>query len=211
MAFEPYKAKNVDLILGDEATGTNFKCQLRSVTLTPDTNIERIKTLCPSGQFASVSDPEWSLELGYLYGRDSADATLALSRYLLENAGTIQPFTFRPWSGDDTEGYEGSVTIIPGPIGGEEGSFSEQSVSLPIEGQPTPLIPNPSQPTATGAVAGTPGTYTPSGASAPANLAATSTVTASPTTAWTTGQYVVLGDTSHAHWNATAWVTGNAP
>lgn len=66
-------------------------------------------------------------------------------------------------------------------------------------------------PPATGATAGTPGTFTPSGAVAPANLAAMTGKTANPATAWTTGQYVVLGDNSHAHWNATAWVAGNAP
>lgn len=65
--------------------------------------------------------------------------------------------------------------------------------------------------TATGATAGTPGTFTPNGATPPANLAAMSGKTASPTTAWTTGQHVVLGDNSHAYWNGTAWTTGNAP
>jgi len=64
---------------------------------------------------------------------------------------------------------------------------------------------------ATGATAGTPGTFTPTGATAPANLAALAGVTASPATAWTTGQHVILGDASHAYWNATAWTAGNAP
>ena len=208
MAFEPYKAKNVDLILGDEASGPNFKCQLRSVQLTPDTDIERIKTLCPSGQYASVSDPEWSLELGYLYGRDTVDAQNALSRFLLDNSGQLMDFVYRPWSGDDQEGYQGQVTIVPGPIGGEEGSFSEQSVSLPVEGQPQPL----SGPiTATGATAGTPGTFTPSGAAAPANLAAMSSIVASPTTAWATGEYVATADSLHCHWDSSAWASGDAP
>jgi len=64
---------------------------------------------------------------------------------------------------------------------------------------------------ATGATGVTsPGTFTPPGAMAPANLAAMSSVTASPATAWTTGQYVTLGDGSTAHWNGTAWVAGIA-
>ncbi|MFI5863562.1 hypothetical protein [Streptomyces sp. NPDC051546] len=64
---------------------------------------------------------------------------------------------------------------------------------------------------ATGAVAGNPGSFTPSGATAPANLAALSSVVASPTTAWTTGQRVILGDASLAHWSGTAWVAGAKP
>ena len=63
---------------------------------------------------------------------------------------------------------------------------------------------------ASGATAGTPGTFTPAGAEAPADLAALSDVTASPTTAWTTGQHVVLGDGSQAHWDGSAWAAGAA-
>ena len=35
-------------------------------------------------------------------------------------------------------------------------------------------------------------------------------ITASPATAWTTGQHVLLGDASKAFWNATAWTAGQA-
>ena len=134
MAFAPLKMKNVDLILGDEATGTNFKCQLRSVTLTPDTNITRIKTLCPEGQFANVDDPEWTLNLGYLYGTDAEAAASALGEYLRVNAGDQVDFFFAPNAGGP--GYSGVVTLVPGALGGEQGGFSEQSVALPVEGQP---------------------------------------------------------------------------
>lgn len=62
--------------------------------------------------------------------------------------------------------------------------------------------------TAVGAVAGIPGHYTPTGAANPANLAALSGVTASPTTAWTTGQYVNTADGLKANWTSTAWALG---
>lgn len=64
---------------------------------------------------------------------------------------------------------------------------------------------------ATGAAAGTPGTFTPEGAEAPADLGALAAVTADPTTAWTEGQHVVLGDSSEAYWDGSAWVAGQAP
>lgn len=63
---------------------------------------------------------------------------------------------------------------------------------------------------ATGATAGTPGSYTPSGADLPIDLAALAGVTASPATAWTTGQYVELDDGSKAHWTSSAWAAGIA-
>lgn len=134
--FEPIYMKNVDIILGSEALGTNFACQARSVLLNPETNITRIETLCENGQFADVDDPVWTLTIGYLYGRDTvpADAQKALAAYLLANKGTKVPFFFAPKAGG--AGYTGTVTLVAGPIGGEKGSFSEQSVDLPVDGQP---------------------------------------------------------------------------
>ena len=64
---------------------------------------------------------------------------------------------------------------------------------------------------ATGAAPGTgAGTYTPAGATPPVNLAALTGVVANPATAWTTGQRIVLGDGSLAHWTGTAWAAGAA-
>jgi hypothetical protein len=58
---------------------------------------------------------------------------------------------------------------------------------------------------ATSATAGIPGHYNPTGAANAATLAALSTVTAVPTTAWTTGQYINVGDGTKAHWTGSAW------
>jgi hypothetical protein len=63
---------------------------------------------------------------------------------------------------------------------------------------------------ATGATAGTPGSFAPEGSVTPANIAALASVIATPTSAWTTGQYVTLGDASTAHWDGDSWVTGPA-
>jgi hypothetical protein len=77
----------------------------------------------------------------------------------------------------------------------------------------------PEQAAATGANAGTPGTWTPPGAPAPTTVAnlisgTPEDVTATPGTAWTTGQYVqtqAAGTGGRAYWNGTAWVAGSAP
>lgn len=68
-------------------------------------------------------------------------------------------------------------------------------------------------PLATGATAGIPGSFTPGGSTPPADLPAlqASSIVASPTTAWTTGQYVVLGDNSHAFWDSDSYEVGAAP
>jgi hypothetical protein len=70
--------------------------------------------------------------------------------------------------------------------------------------------------TGTGAP-GTPGVWLPTGATPPASvaalIAAVPAKTATPTTAWTTGQYIQTGTSGspgEAHWNGTAWVAGRA-
>lgn len=64
----------------------------------------------------------------------------------------------------------------------------------------------------TNATAGTPGSFTPSGSAVPATIAALRTAIPAPTpaTAWTTGQYVVIGS-GNVYWNGTDWATGMAP
>jgi hypothetical protein len=68
---------------------------------------------------------------------------------------------------------------------------------------------------ATGATAGTPGTWTPGGSAPPASVTAlqASGITATPGTAWTTGQYVqtgTVGSPGEASWNGTSWTAGRA-
>jgi len=83
---------------------------------------------------------------------------------------------------------------------------------LPVIQTGTIKVPGP---LATGATSGSPGTWTPTGSGTPDNFTALSTaapaITASPTTLWTSGQYVVLGDGSNAYWDGSAWQPGVAP
>lgn len=65
---------------------------------------------------------------------------------------------------------------------------------------------------ATGVTPGEPGSFTPSGATVPYDLAALQDLGAlGETTAWDTGEYVVLGDSSFAYWDGDGWVAGTAP
>ena len=65
---------------------------------------------------------------------------------------------------------------------------------------------------ATSATAGSPGAFV--GGDIPTDLSdlqtASPPITASPNTAWTTGQHVILGNAAHAHWDGDSWETGNA-
>jgi hypothetical protein len=66
-----------------------------------------------------------------------------------------------------------------------------------------------------GATAGIPGAFTPAGIYPPEGLTDLQTDESvgndgdnAPTTAWTAGQYVALGDGTEAHWTGTAWAAG---
>lgn len=54
--------------------------------------------------------------------------------------------------------------------------------------------------------------FVPAGATIPANLAALIALgSLTQTVAWNQGEYVVLGDASHAHWSGVTWQAGDAP
>lgn len=65
---------------------------------------------------------------------------------------------------------------------------------------------------ATGATAGTPGGFTPAPSYIPEDVQAMTDrgVTATPATAWTTGQRVITYDGKPCSWNGSAWVSGQA-
>jgi hypothetical protein len=124
----------------------------------------------------------------------------------------VVAFTYTPNSvGAAT--YTGNVTVqVPDEtVGGDVNTRLTSDIDWQMGGLD---IAYPSA--ATGATAGTPGTWTPSGSSPPADVAALQAggVTASPSAAWTTGEYVqtgASGSAGEAHWDGTAWTAGKAP
>ena len=75
-----------------------------------------------------------------------------------------------------------------------------------------PGTPDPAPFDPTGVEAGTPGQFTPDGCTIPADLAYLQSLgTLGETTAWVTGEYVVLGDLSNAYFDGAGWLDGIAP
>ncbi|MFE4451420.1 hypothetical protein [Streptomyces sp. NPDC056796] len=96
----------------------------------------------------------------------------------------------------DTESLAGlPLGVKPMPHGANKWSYA----ITPLGGEP-----------ATGATAGTPGTFTPAGSNVPYGITDLGGVTASPATAWTTGQYVALGDGTRAFWDGDSFEAGQA-
>lgn len=109
----------------------------------------------------------------------------------------------------DTPGDGTTVTTL---VGTHDRGSLEWNTRL---GNGDPFGPDgPPPPPATGATAGIPGTWTPAGSAPPADPSHMTGITASPTSAWTTGQYVqtaLAGAPGRVTWSGTGWVGGVAP
>jgi hypothetical protein len=100
----------------------------------------------------------------------------------------------------------------PQGVGGTIWSWPNQQVVRADASGPIRVV-------ATGATAGIPGSWTPAGSAAPYTVADLQggrpvTVTATPGTAWTTGQFVqtsTAGAAGRACWTGSGWVGGAAP
>jgi hypothetical protein len=127
-------------------------------------------------------------------------------------SGASVNFKARPYSSKVAAANNPVISgqAIPQPfdyLNGDAGAASQIQIDWNLTGFPTV---DTGAVTATGSTAGAPGFFTPSGATTPANLAALTGITASPATAWTTGQYVITADLLAAHWSGSAWVAGKA-
>jgi hypothetical protein len=115
---------------------------------------------------------------------------------------------------DVVEDADGDAAPLPDPLDPDDHLYAVFTTIEPPE--PTDgcvELEAPAAVPATGATAGTPGTWTPSGSTPPANAAgATSaSITATPGTAWTTGQYVqgsTAGVGGEMNWTGSAWASG---
>jgi hypothetical protein len=115
-----------------------YQCEITNATLTPSTQTATATALCANGVVQDVGVPVWTLDVDYLVDHNSS----SFFRFLVASTGLLSAFEYEP---DPVNAagvlYKGFVRILPGPAGGEAGSFESGSVSLPIEG--TPAITDP--------------------------------------------------------------------
>jgi hypothetical protein len=204
-----------------QATGlVDYSCQVTEARVTAKANTQTAPaTYCAPASDVNIPS-SFTLELNGLQDWGRPDSVPSFSEYLFKNDANLVGFQFY-LAGGSAPGASGIVSIAAGDFGGKAGEVLVLTGSLPIIGYPTitdktgaSLRPTPSS-TAT---AGTPGTWGPVGSTPPSSVAnliagTPAIVTASPATAWTTGQYVqtgTAGTPGQAHWSGTAWVAGTA-
>ena len=135
IAVAPIVLKDARLTVGAD----NYEKHVNVARLTPNTSVSKQtwQGLTPTTTFTDAATPvtDWTLELEYAQDWETANS---LSQYLLTNAGTVKTVKLQPQSGVGKKTFTVSVTIVPGPIGGPVGEYMTASVSMPVEGQPTP-------------------------------------------------------------------------
>lgn len=203
-----------------DVNSVSWKCQVTSGALTPSastTTTDVPATFCSSAKtIPQPGETSYALDVSFI---QDPQIRAGLSRYLFEH-DTEESYFLLGLDADNPPKAIGRVRIQAGAIGGAARETLTADISLPLSRKPQiefgdindseAVPPNPA-PLATGATAGTPGTWTPPGSTAPADAAAATAagVTATPATAWTVGQYV-SGSSADMYWNATAWVAGQA-
>jgi hypothetical protein len=203
------------LILNDcyfELTGVNLRCLVKHLEITPENKPVTVTSFCSEVDWPGTT--KWHLRVTFFQSYDAGAVYATLQAAYAAYVANSQPAQFRarPYSsraaGAANPWISGYALPQPFPLlVGDAAAASECQVDWTLTAAPTVDLGSVA---ATGATAGTPGYYTPSGAGAPANLAALAGVTASPATAWATGQYVITADLMGNHWTGSAWAAGKA-
>jgi hypothetical protein len=203
------------LVLNDayfELGGVNLRCLVQHLEVTPENKPVTVTSFCSETDYPGVT--KWHLKVTFYQSFDvgATYATLNAALASYNASGTPVNFKARPYSSRVAAVNNPIISglAIPQPfdlIGGDAGAASQVQIDWNLTAVPTV---DTGAVTATGATAGSPGYFTPSGATVPANLAALTGITASPATAWSVGQYVITADLLAAHWSGTAWVAGKA-
>jgi hypothetical protein len=193
-----------------EIGGANLKCLAEEVSLEAELKPIEVTTFCGVQEYPGPTKWHFKVKLVQAFDPGATDATLSAALASYAASGAPVAFKVRPYASRSVSATnpQFSGLAIPQPytvFGGAAGSQSEVDIDWIMTGPPTKSTAGVA---ATGATAGAPGYYTPSGATTPANLAALTGLTATPATAWTTGQYVVTADLLAANWTSSAWAAG---
>lgn len=201
--------------------GISFECQTTSSALTASastTTDTTPATMCaPSVDTPVVGVTTYTLDATILQDPNVSDG---ISAYLFEH-DTKEAYFLLGFDTDNPPKAIGRVRLVSGALGGDARVTLTASVSLPVTIKPDLWVGNATTNRVilgsgglmmTGATSA--GVITPTGATQPTSLAGMvgSGVVASPLTAWTGGQHIVLPVSgSHVYWNGTTWLAGDAP
>lgn len=207
--------------------GSDFSCQPTAVAISPNAQAgtagNELEVLCGDKVSDAGNAEDFTATLNITAISDFTNAAGLVAHSWTKN-GEICDFEWQP-TGDAADKWTGKVKITAIEVGGTVGERLQPTVQWEITelhlpprmggDQVIPYVPKAAA--ITDVVAGTPGSFVPGTAQLPADLAAIKAhgnigdTAKTGDAAWTSGQYVTLGDASHAYWDGSAWQTGQTP
>ena len=128
---QPIIMTNVELSIGTD----DYAAHVSSVTLTPTYQTVAWKGLAPGAQVNRAGKATWVLSLDFAQDWTTAKS---LSRYMFAHDGEVQTFVFQPEAGADAPTWTVDAQCLAGAIGGAIDTVPTSTVSLPVQGTPTP-------------------------------------------------------------------------
>lgn len=106
--------------------GTDYAGELSSVRIVPTSSQVNWHGLTPDSAFSESAAPTYACTVGY--AQDWEEPT-SWANFLYDQNGATKAVTFKPKAGG-TVSWTVNVSVIPGDIGGDVGTFAEATVTL---------------------------------------------------------------------------------
>jgi hypothetical protein len=130
----PFVLKDATLLIEAD----NFEMHVSQVQFDPSAQTQTWKGLTPAAVFSDQSAPTWTCTLAYAQDWSTVNT---LSSYLFANQGQVKHVTFVPDVNTDQASWDADLIITAGSIGGSVDAFAVGSVTLGVQGRPTPTYP----------------------------------------------------------------------
>lgn len=130
---QPIVLRDCKLTITASATAYEFEKHVSQVEFTPTSSVQTWKGLSPAAVFSAGTSATWTATLAYA---QDWETTNSLSKFLYEHEGESLECLFEPKSGG--AGWEATLIITPGAIGGTVDAFAVATVTLGVDGRPTP-------------------------------------------------------------------------
>jgi hypothetical protein len=111
---------------------TEFNNQLSKARLVPDSPVQQLRVLDPTGTLTDVDSAVWTFEIG----GPQVWTTGGLADFMNDNAGTVVEVVYQPRKGTGQAIATFEVTCVPMEFGGEQGAYNTFDISLPVLGSP---------------------------------------------------------------------------
>jgi hypothetical protein len=117
-----------------EIDTVEYANQVTVVRLTPETAIQQMPTMSPTGTVSDVGTPIWTCEMEGI--EDNGTGSLGAALRTAANNGDTVELVFQPQAGTGQDVATATLVAMQIPFGGETGEFRTFSMTFPVEGSP---------------------------------------------------------------------------